>query len=419
MREQLVKNSKNIYGGINRCTSITVHETANTSVGADAEAHANLQSNGNVRQASWHVQADGKQAIRSFPDTAQCWHGGTREANEGSLALEICVNADGDYEAAFKIAAGVVRDWRIEHKLSRADVKQHFDWTGKNCPTKIRLASRWEEFLDLTEPKGVTMSKMTNPVVGRVSSEYSANRVHPVTGRKMPHLGRDIAAKVGTPIRAAYAGKVISVRTNSYPGDPRTIAVNPGRTGNHVFIENPDGERQWYGHCDEVLVKVGAKIAKGQDIATVGETGVVTGAHVHFESHEPYKDAKGKTRYRTRDPRIDFKAHGVTAGVDKPTAAKPGDVKPAGSLKPKPPAPAKPAAKPKPKPKTYRNLEKGMSGSDVLAVSRALRKKGYTNQGDTRLFTEQLRVNVTDYQRRTKLRRDGVAGSITQKRLGL
>lgn len=341
MREQLVKNPKNIYGGINRCTSITVHETANISVGADAQAHANLQSNGNVRQASWHVQVDDKEAVRSFPDTAQCWHGGTREANEGSLALEICVNADGDYEKAFTRAAGVVRDWRIKHKLSRADVKQHFTWTGKNCPTQMRLAARWEEFLDLTEPKGATLSTMTNPVLGTVSSEYSTNRKHPVSGKKMPHLGIDIAAPVGTPILAAFAGKVIGVRDDSYRGDPTTSSLNPGRTGGYVCIQNPDGERQWYGHIKNgsARVNVGDSVKQGQHLADVGDTGVVTGPHCHFEIH----DAKG----RTRNPRIDFDHFKIKPGVSN------GDVKPAGKPStPKPPAskPKPPAKKPAPKP---------------------------------------------------------------------
>lgn len=248
---------------------------------------------------------------------------------------------------------------------------------------------------------------MQNPTVGRVSSEYSTSRKHPVTGRKMPHLGIDIAAPVGTPIEAAYGGKVISVRTSSYPGDQRTVAVNPGRTGNHVYIQNPDGERQWYGHCDDVRVKVGDTVKAGQVIATVGKTGVVTGPHVHFEVHDKHG--------RTRNPRVDFKAHKVTPGVDPV-----GDVKPQASVKPRPTTPAaKPPAPTKPKPKTYRTLVKGSTGADVLALSRALRKKGYTKQGDTSVFTEQLRINVLDWQKRKGLYKDAKAGPITQKSLGL
>ena len=42
------------YGGTNQKKYITIHQTGNTSKGADAGAHARLQANGNSRQASWH-----------------------------------------------------------------------------------------------------------------------------------------------------------------------------------------------------------------------------------------------------------------------------------------------------------------------------------------------------------------------------
>ena len=60
----MVKITKNIvsnaiknkvsYSGTNTCKYITIHETANTSKGANAETHGRLQANGNSRQASWH-----------------------------------------------------------------------------------------------------------------------------------------------------------------------------------------------------------------------------------------------------------------------------------------------------------------------------------------------------------------------------
>lgn len=57
---------------VNPRTSVTVNETDNSSLGADAQAHAKLQSDGIVRQASWHIQVDDTEAIRSYPDEAQC-----------------------------------------------------------------------------------------------------------------------------------------------------------------------------------------------------------------------------------------------------------------------------------------------------------------------------------------------------------
>ena len=480
MKDQLVTHTDRIYSGTNPCEWITVHETGNRSPGANAQAHANLQSNGGARQASWHVQVDDTEAIRSYPDTAQCWHGGTSEANLNSLALEICVNEGGDYEAAFRRAARVVRDWRIKHKLGRDRVVQHHHWTGKNCPTQMRTSARWKEFLDLTEPIQTIIDKdvtpgMISPCKGRVTSEFSTSRRHPVTGIIMAHWGIDIAAPVGTPIVAAYDGTVIGVRTNSFVGD-KTLTHN--RSGCYVFIQNPDGEKQWYGHVSKVHVKVGQKVKKGDHIADVGATGNVTGAHLHFETHN--KGSNVRNGYSdVRNPRIDFSHHKVTPGSE-PTI----NIIPVGNVTPikKDPAPAKgktntradneaiqqalagmdlyhglidgvdgplmkaavkafqrrhglhpdgywgpvtqakyvalgrPGTAPT---KKYRSLRRGSTGNDVLAVARALRSRGYTKQGDTRTYTAQLEANVKDYQRRTGLVQDGVAGEITQKRLGL
>lgn len=150
IKEQLVSARDRTWAGTNRKSSITVHETANRSNGAGAQAHANLQSNGNVRQASWHVQVDDTEAIRSFPDDVRCWHAG--RAAEDSLSLEICVNSDSDYDKALANAAEVVKAWRAEHGLDRSDVVDHHSWSGKDCPTQLRASGKWSEFVASTDP---------------------------------------------------------------------------------------------------------------------------------------------------------------------------------------------------------------------------------------------------------------------------
>lgn len=168
IRDQLVTARNRTWSGRNLATSITVHETANTSRGANAAAHANLQSRGNVRQASWHIQVDDREAVRSFPDDVRCWHAGWAAAD--SLSLEICVNSDGDYDKALANAAEVVKMWREKYGLGRAAVKQHYDWTGKNCPSRLRAAGRWAEFVAATDPG----TKATAPKVGRAGAAAAA-----------------------------------------------------------------------------------------------------------------------------------------------------------------------------------------------------------------------------------------------------
>lgn len=167
IKDQLVTSSHH-WGDDSKKSSITVHETANTSRGAGAQAHANLQANGNVRQASWHIQVDDTEAIRSFADDMKCWHAGRQAAD--SLSLEICVNSDSDYDTALANAAEVVKQWRKAHGLGRDDVVSHNYWTGKNCPTQLLASGKWDEFVASTDPDGSTKAPTTGGSSGSSSS---------------------------------------------------------------------------------------------------------------------------------------------------------------------------------------------------------------------------------------------------------
>ena len=239
---------------------------------------------------------------------------------------------------------------------------------------------------------------MQNPVTGRVSSEWSKNRVHPVTRLVTSHAGIDIAAAIGTPVVAAFCGKVLEVRTNSYAGDTRLWKGL--KSGNFVVIQNPDGAVQWYGHLHTVLVKAGDTVREGQTIGTVGMTGVVTGPHLHFECWSKNEIASNF------DPRILFDRYKLTPGVSAL-----GPVVTVASVKP--------VAKAKRKAKTYKTVKRGSIGATVRNVQKALRKQRYTKQRTLGIFDAQTEANVKDFQRRTGLYEDGIAGPITQKKLGL
>lgn len=149
IKQQLVTRTNRIGKGTNSIKYITIHETANTGRGANAQAHANLQSNGNPREASWHYSVDDKQVIQSFKDTAICWHAGS--GNSQSIGIEICVNSDGDFNKAVDNAAALVRLLMARHKLDVSKVVQHNHWTGKDCPHYLRSGKKginWNQFKD-------------------------------------------------------------------------------------------------------------------------------------------------------------------------------------------------------------------------------------------------------------------------------
>lgn len=96
-------------------------------------------------------------------------------------------------------------------------------------------------------------------------------RVHPITGEQRFHSGTDLGAPMGTPVLAAYAGKV-------------ALADFLGGYGLAVAIEHNQGTQQTlYGHLSEIFVKPGELVKQGMVIGRVGSTGLSTGPHLHFE----------------------------------------------------------------------------------------------------------------------------------------
>ena len=86
------------------------------------------------------------------------------------------------------------------------------------------------------------------------------------------HTGIDISNKKGTPIYASDGGEVVTVKYLNYS------------YGYHVIIKHDNtGYETLYAHCSEILVKVGDRVAKGQQIAKMGATGRAYGNHCHFE----------------------------------------------------------------------------------------------------------------------------------------
>jgi murein DD-endopeptidase MepM/ murein hydrolase activator NlpD len=106
------------------------------------------------------------------------------------------------------------------------------------------------------------------PAKGWMTSRFG-NRVSPFTGARQFHGGIDIAGARGTDVIAPARGKV-------------TYAGKRGPLGRSVTIDHGYGIRTTYGHNDELFVKRGQEIERGQVIAALGSTGRSTGPHLHY-----------------------------------------------------------------------------------------------------------------------------------------
>ena len=110
------------------------------------------------------------------------------------------------------------------------------------------------------------------PVMGTLTSNFGY-REHPVAGEERFHYGVDIAAATGTAIGCFADGTVTAVgESSSY--------------GKYITVTHEGGFSTLYAHCSRILASSGDAVQEGEAIAEVGETGVATGPHLHFELHQ-------------------------------------------------------------------------------------------------------------------------------------
>ncbi len=111
--------------------------------------------------------------------------------------------------------------------------------------------------------------RFIKPVSGSLTDKFGW-RIHPIFHRRLFHHGIDLRARIGTPIHATADGKVVfSGRLKGY--------------GNTIVIRHADGFSSRYAHCHKLLKHKGDRVRQGDVIATVGNTGLSTGPHLHFE----------------------------------------------------------------------------------------------------------------------------------------
>jgi murein DD-endopeptidase MepM/ murein hydrolase activator NlpD len=335
VKDQLVEHTERVFDGTNPSDSLTIHDTDNTQVGADAQAHADLQANNQVRQASWHDQVDDTQAIRSYLPSAQCWHAGDGEGpgNTTSHAIEFCVNADGDLEKTLSNLVRLTVRRLDELDLTADDIVDHAHWSGKHCPRTFKdNPGSWERFIQAVKDRdpdaqilqGETMSKFSSPVpVGcRLTSGFGTRwgTLHAGTDWAPPKPGQ-----TGIPVFAVHSGTVLATGT----GYGRASDRIPYHSGRYVWLDigvhGGDRMRIYYGHLASVNVKSGQKVTAGQQLGIMGSTGNVTGIHLHLgvsvNHNRPTVRWTARTNSGWTDPARWLRSKGITPGKTAPATS--------------------------------------------------------------------------------------------------
>jgi murein DD-endopeptidase MepM/ murein hydrolase activator NlpD len=110
------------------------------------------------------------------------------------------------------------------------------------------------------------------PTAGWLTSQFSLSRFHPILHKYLPHLGIDVAAPYGTTVVAPAAGTVVRAG----------VASGYGMV---MEIDHGNGIVTKYGHLSRFLVREHQQVVRGQPIAEVGNSGLATGPHLHYEVH--------------------------------------------------------------------------------------------------------------------------------------
>ena len=145
-----------------------------------------------------------------------------------------------------------------DHTLEMVHFQQEFDTTGAMYDDNGRafVMSDWGEPL----------------TAARITSGFGM-RLHPVKKYSVMHQGIDFAAPTGTPVRATQAGIVLRKQ------------IDPDGYGKWLQIKHEDCFTTLYAHLNgfERSIRRGYPVAKGQVIGFVGNTGLSTGPHLHYE----------------------------------------------------------------------------------------------------------------------------------------
>jgi hypothetical protein len=177
----------------------------------------------------------------------------------------------GGHEAHPELAAFHYGANTIAASLGRVDnLSRQLSLQSRSLDTLQQLANSQQNMLaSMPSVKPVREDKLQKSIGTLSGFGY---RIHPVYKVRKFHAGLDFPARVGTAIQASGDGVVVEAGWHQ-------------GYGNCIKISHGYGYETLYGHMNRMSVRPGERVKKGQKIGEVGDTGLSTAPHLHYEVH--------------------------------------------------------------------------------------------------------------------------------------
>ncbi|MBX2861823.1 MAG: M23 family metallopeptidase [Vampirovibrio sp.] len=208
----------------------------------------------------------------------------------GAAALVGASFAFGDKNPGFlgKIRDGIKGIWNKFFGSDDSSVGHRDEYSYP--PQEITDAQR-----KTAKENGTDSLSFTRPVAGGRISSHHGMREHPIEGGLKMHNGDDIAVGKGTPVNVTADGIVVDVQDE-----------DKGKYGRYIDVLHYDKKEgiyylTRYAHLDKTDVTIDQEVKQGDVIGKSGDSGAVTGEHLHYEIHKG--DAEG-VDFKTIDPKL-------------------------------------------------------------------------------------------------------------------
>ena len=226
-RELILPISKRRSGKkLKKVAGVTIHNTGNTSKGANADANARYQKNScNDAVNGWHWTVDEKEAILSIPENEIAEHTGKRAGNDTTVGIEICNNSDGNLLKATdngaKLAAEILKRQGFKKAVWNENLFQHYDFSHKNCPQEIRAGKPYDWNTFVAKVNSYMCATATTPAPTPAPATTPTEKPAPTTEAPLPNgtLYYRIKTKERVYYRSAPSGgntilKTLNANTN-------------------------------------------------------------------------------------------------------------------------------------------------------------------------------------------------------------